>query len=92
MCLGTDEVDGREASVPSRLMKPRLPCRRYGLNHVSTEAKIACSTSARDGQGHRWMSSAFKVAKKVSATALSRQVPGLPMQPVMVTVHGVMAG
>ena len=29
------------------------------------------------------MSSTFRVAKKVSATALSRQVPGLPIEQVM---------
>ena len=41
------------------------------------------TTSAREGQGRRWMSSTFRVAKKVSATGLSRQVPGLPMEQVM---------
>ena len=44
---------------------------------------MAWTTSARVGQGLRWMSSTFRVAKKVSATALSRQVPGLPMEQVM---------
>ena len=44
---------------------------------------MAWTTSAREGQGRRWMGSTFRVAKKVSATALSRQVPSLPTEQVM---------
>ena len=62
---------------------PRLPFRRCALYHVSTEAKMASTTSAREGRGRRWMSSTFRVARRVSATALSRQVPSLPAEQVM---------
>ena len=43
---------------------------------------MASTTSAREGRGRRWMSSTFRVAKKVSATALSRRVPSLPTEQV----------
>ena len=37
------------------------------------------ASSALDGQERPWMSSFFRVAKKLSATALSKQSPRLPI-------------
>ena len=83
MGLGADRSDGWDASKVTGLTYTRLPFRRCASYHVSTEAKMASTTSAHEGRGRRWMSSTFRVAKRVSATALSRQVPSLPTEQVM---------
>ncbi|MEY4408614.1 MAG: hypothetical protein RL345_3080 [Chloroflexota bacterium] len=44
---------------------------------------MAWTMPERGGQGRRWMRSTFRVAKGFSATALSSQMTGLPMEQVM---------
>ena len=47
MGLGADGADGWDASKVTGLRWPRIPFRRCALYHVSTEAKMASTTSVQ---------------------------------------------
>ena len=52
-----------------------MECRRRRLKKTSMYSKTSVRSSALVGQERPWMSSFFSVAKKLSATALSKQSP-----------------
>src|SRR5215218_3689326 len=72
---------GARATSPSRLSNSagvwyfRLECLRWRLYHTSMNSKMAPLASLRVCQSSSWMSSISTVAKKLSATALSQQLP-----------------
>src|SRR5687768_13354053 len=53
----------------------RLECLRWRLYHTSTNSKIAVRASARVCQSAPSINSISRVPKKLSATALSQQLP-----------------
>src|SRR5437899_5005824 len=66
-------------SYSTGLRYPRLECRRSQLYQVSMYTKIAWRAASRVGQSASIITSVSKVAKKLSATALSQQSPLLLM-------------
>src|SRR5438034_4508890 len=70
-------------SYSTGLRYPRLECRRSRLYQVSMYAKIAWRAASRVGQSASRINSVSKVAKKLSATALSQQSPRLLMLATM---------
>src|SRR3954453_19031001 len=58
---------------------PRVEWRRRRLKKISMYSKTSVLSSAFDGHERPWMSSFLSVAKKLSATALSKQSPLLPI-------------
>jgi hypothetical protein len=58
---------------------PSVECRRRRLKKTSMYSKTSVRSSAFEGQVRPWMSSFLSVAKKLSATALSKQSPRLPI-------------
>ena len=58
---------------------PSVECRRRRLKKTSMYSKTSVRSSALVGHERPWISSVLIDAKKLSATALSKQSPRLPI-------------